>query len=77
MSLKKNPRKVSKRSGKTKKSCKGRKKSGKKGCKKRPLNPYFKMMIAAKKNNKPFFIYKNTKYVGRKHDRLGMIYKKE
>lgn len=72
--IRKNPKKVLKRSGKSKKSCKGGKKMG---CKKKPLNPFFKMMLSAKKNNKPFFMYKNKKYVGRKHDKLGMIYKKE
>ena len=43
----------------------------------RQLNEYFKLMLSAKKSNKPFFMYKNKKYVGRKHQRLGMIYKKQ
>jgi len=51
-------------------------KSRKKKGGKRKMNEYFKMMIAAKKKKSPFFIYKGRKYVGREHNRLGMIYKK-
>ena len=43
---------------------------------KRPLNAYFKKMLAAKKKGDKSFIYKGKKYVGRKHKNLGMIYKK-
>ena len=43
--------------------------------KKRKLNPYFKKMLAAKKANKASFEYNGKTYVGKKHPRLGMIYK--
>lgn len=73
MSKKGEKNKMSKRGEKNKKTCK----KGKKGCKKRQLNPFFKAMLKAKKEKKSFFMYKNKKYVGREHDKLGMIYKKE
>lgn len=44
--------------------------------KKRKVNEYFKMMLAAKKANKPSFVYKGHTYKGTKHPRLGMVYKK-
>jgi len=44
--------------------------------KKRKINEYFKMMLAAKKEGKPSFVYKGHTYKGTKHPRLGMIYKK-
>ena len=43
--------------------------------KKRPLNAYFKLMLAAKKAKKPSFEYNGKTYVGKPHPRLGMIYK--
>jgi|TARA_B110000483_G_scaffold243042_1_gene331029 hypothetical protein len=49
-------------------------KTTKKG--KRPLNAYFKIMLAAKKAKKPSFVYNNTTYKGIKDKRFGMIYKK-
>lgn len=49
-------------------------KTKKKG--KRPLNAYFKIMLAAKKAGKPSFVYKDTTYKGTKDKRFGMIYKK-
>ena len=52
-----------------------RKKSRKKG-KKRPLNQYFKLMLNAKKKGLTSFKYKGKTYKGKKHHRLGMIYKK-
>ncbi len=52
---------------KTKKSRKG----------KRPLNGFFKEMLKAKKNGDDSFTYNGAVYVGHKHDRLGMIYKKK
>ena len=53
-----------------------KKKSTKKTTKKkRKLNPYFKKMLAAKKANKASFEYNGKTYVGKKHPRLGMIYK--
>ena len=62
------------RKGEKNKMYKNRPKSRKK---KRPLNEFFREMLRAKTENKSSFIYKNTKYIGYKHDKLGMIYKKE
>lgn len=65
---------------KSKKSRKGSKKGSRKARKtrkrKRGLNPYFKLMLAAKKAGAASFKYKGKTYKGRKHNRLGMIYKK-
>tara|TARA_B100001123_G_C14495837_1_gene704259 strand:- start:138 stop:461 length:324 start_codon:yes stop_codon:yes gene_type:complete len=44
---------------------------------KRPLNDYFKAMLKAKRSNRKSFTYKGNKYVGHKHELLGMIYKKK
>ncbi len=44
--------------------------------KKRKLNPFFKLMLAAKKAGKASFKYGTKLYKGKKHPRLGMIYKK-
>ena len=64
-------------SGKTKKHSKREKKETPgKTKKKRKINEYFKMMLAAKKAGKPSFVYKGHTYKGTKHPRLGMIYKK-
>ena len=57
-----------------------RRRNAQKG-RKRKMNAFFKQMLAAKKAGKASFIYtkkggKPTKYVGKKHARLGMIYKK-
>jgi hypothetical protein len=57
------------------KSMKGGKKKKKK-TRKRKLNPFFKLMLAAKKTGAPSFKYKGKTYKGKKHHRLGMIYKK-
>lgn len=43
---------------------------------KRKLNKYFQTMLAAKKSGAPHFMYNGHKYVGKKHARLGMLYKK-
>ena len=43
--------------------------------KKRALNPYFKAMLNAKKQNLPSFKYGTKTYVRVKHARLGSIYK--
>ena len=51
-------------------------KSRKKKKSKKKLNEYFKLMLDAKKKNLPFFKYKGKTYKGKKHKRLGMIYKK-
>ena len=62
---------------KSKKSRRTRKKrtTRKKG-KKRGLNGFFKLMLNAKKKGLSSFKYKGKTYKGRKHHRLGMIYKK-
>ena len=59
-----------------KKGRKSRRKTKKKKGKKRGLTPYFKLMLAAKKIGAPSFVYKGKTYKGKKHPRLGMIYKK-
>jgi len=74
-------RRKGRKSKKSKKSRKGSRKTRKrKGTKsrkgKRPLNAYFKMMLAAKRKGAASFKYKGRTYKGRKHGRLGMIYKK-
>ena len=77
-------RRSRKKGRKSKKSRKGSKKGSKKGSRKarktrkrkRGLNPYFKLMLAAKKAGAASFKYKGKTYKGRKHNRLGMIYKK-
>ena len=43
---------------------------------KRPLNEYFKLMLDAKKKGLDSFKYKGSVYKGRKHETLGMVYKK-
>ena len=43
---------------------------------KRKLNAYFKTMLAAKRKGLGSFKYKGKTYKGRKHARLGMIYKR-
>lgn len=58
------------RSNKMKKSKKGSKK-------KRKLNPFFKLMLNAKKKGLKSFMYNGNEYVGTEHPRLGMIYKKK
>jgi len=45
--------------------------------KKRKLNKYFQMMLDAKKKGLASFKYNGKMYVGKKHKRLGMIYKKK
>lgn len=52
------------------------KKKGKKQTRKRKLNPFFKLMLDAKKKGLASFKYNGKTYKGRKHKRLGMIYKK-
>ena len=59
---------------KQRKSVKSKRGSAKRTGSKRPLNAYFKAMLSAKKQGLSSFVYKNKKYVGRKHDKLGMIY---
>jgi len=54
-----------------------KKMSMKKSGMKRPLNAYFKQMLAAKKAGLASFKYNGNTYVGKKHETLGMIYKKK
>ena len=70
---KKNRRKSRNKENMDPKSKKSKKSKGKK----RKMNEYFKTMLAAKKANKPSFVYKGKTYKGVEHDKLGMIYKKE
>jgi len=55
---------------------KKRKTKKKRTGKKRKLNPFFKLMLAAKKAGKASFKYGSKLYKGKKHPRLGMIYKR-
>ena len=64
-------RRRGKKSRKTRKKRRTRKKG-----KKRGLNGFFKLMLSAKKKGLASFKYKGKTYKGRKHHRLGMIYKK-
>ena len=43
---------------------------------KKPLNAYFKKMLAAKKAGKLSFEYNGNTYVGRRHENLGLIYRR-
>ena len=57
-----------------------RKRKSQKGGK-RKMNAFFKQMLAAKRAGKTEFTYtkkggKSQRYVGRKHARLGMVYRK-
>ena len=65
-----------KQEGGKRKRRKGRKTSKKQKGGKRKLNAYFKAMLSAKKSGAASFKYKGKTYKGRKHSRLGMIYKK-
>ena len=69
----KNKPKVSTKKNKSTSSKNKNKSSSKK---KRPLNEFFKKMLEAKKAEKESFEYKGKTYVGKKHDKLGMVYKK-
>lgn len=60
----------------SKKARRTRKKSKSRKGKKRPLNAYFKLMLNAKKKGLASFKYKGKTYKGKKHNRLGMIYRK-
>jgi len=44
---------------------------------KKKMNAYFTKMIAAKKKGASSFTYNGNTYVGKKHPRLGMVYKKK
>ena len=68
--------KSSKSSKGSKKARRTRKKGKTRKGKKRPLNAYFKLMLNAKKKGLASFKYKGKTYKGKKHHRLGMIYRK-
>tara|TARA_B100001142_G_scaffold225195_1_gene223370 strand:- start:155 stop:436 length:282 start_codon:yes stop_codon:yes gene_type:complete len=72
----KSRRKTRRKSRKSKTVRKSRKTKKKRG-KKRKLNKYFALMLAAKKKGLKSFKYNGKTYVGKKHNRLGMIYKKK
>ena len=44
---------------------------------KKKLNKFFALMLDAKKKGLKSFKYNGKTYVGKKHNRLGMIYKKK
>ena len=69
-------KKGGRKSKKSKKSKRTRKKRKTRKGKKRPLNAYFKLMLSAKKKGLASFKYKGKTYKGKKHNRLGMIYRK-
>ena len=56
-------------------SKRSKRRSVKRGGTKRKLNAYFKLMLSAKKQGLSSFTYKNKTYMGKKHARLGMIYR--
>ncbi len=43
---------------------------------KRPLNAFFKLMLDAKKRGLTSFKYNGNNYKGKKHEKLGMIFKR-
>ena len=43
---------------------------------KRPLNGFFKLMLKAKAKGDESFVYNGQTYKGKKHPKLGMVYKK-
>ena len=65
------------RKGKKSKRKTHKKRITRKKGKKRGLNGFFKLMLDAKKKGLSSFKYKGKTYKGRKHHRLGMIYKKK
>lgn len=62
---------------KSKKTVRKSRKTKKKRGKKRKLNKFFALMLKAKKSGAKSFKYNGKTYVGKKHKRLGMIYKKK
>ena len=70
-SRRKSKRRSSRRRSSRRRSSRRRSKS------KRKLNAYFKKMLEAKRKGAPSFEYKGNTYVGKKHHRLGMIYKRK
>jgi hypothetical protein len=53
-----------------------KKMSMKKSGMKRPLNAFFKLMLDAKKKGLTSFKYNGNTYKGKKHEKLGMIFKR-
>ena len=53
-----------------------KKMSMKKSGMKRPLNAFFKLMLDAKKKGLTSFKYNGKTYKGKKHEKLGLIYRK-
>merc|ERR1719253_1639838 len=43
---------------------------------KRPLNAFFKLMLDAKKRGLTSFKYNSNTYKGKKHEKLGVIFKR-
>ena len=41
------------------------------------MNEVFKKMVKAKKSGAKSFVYNGKTYVGKKHTKLGMVYKKK
>ena len=70
-------RRKSRKKSKKRSKNKSAKKTKKKRRRKKKLNKFFALMLAAKKKGAASFKYKGKTYVGRKHKRLGMIYKKK
>ena len=48
----------------------------KRGTRKRKLNAFFKIMLKAKAKGDESFVYNGTTYKGKKHPKLGMVYKR-
>ncbi len=53
------------------------KKAVKKDGEKKALNPFFTKMLEAKKSGAESFEYNGARYLGTKHPKLGMVYKKD
>lgn len=48
----------------------------KRGTRKRKLNAFFKIMLKAKAKGDESFVYNGMTYKGKKHPKLGMVYKR-
>lgn len=61
--------------GKVSKKTHGKKKTAKKKTKgKKKVNAYFAAMLKAKRGGEKSFLYGGKTYVGREHEKLGMVY---
>ena len=58
------------------KPMKNSKGAAKKKSRKRKLNAFFKVMLKAKHKGDESFVYNGQTYKGRKHPKLGMVYKR-